>query len=44
MTRLEFDKEYLSIQNSELNFDTKWIAIDLLREEMGYVENNRGLD
>ena len=33
MTRKELDREFKSILNSNLNFDTKFQAIDALREE-----------
>jgi len=33
MTKAEFEQEYDSILKSNLNFKTKWIAIDLLRQE-----------
>ena len=33
MSEAEFDAEYESILNSRLNFEIKWIAIDLLRQE-----------
>lgn len=35
MTTKQFTEEYESIINSNLNWSTKWIALDLLREEMG---------
>ena len=34
MTNKEYEQERESILKSNLNFDTKWVALDLLEEEL----------